>query len=136
MAAPLLPVFVLLVVNLIPPGVKASPVFWRLRDALPGAGAFTRHAPADPRVDIARLKRNVGAFASEPREQNARWYRLYKLVQDRVEVMSAQRDFLLSRDAAAMSLAPTLLGPIPTHFCRWDPGPRPSRSPCRRHRGH
>lgn len=116
MAALFLPIFVLLVVNLIPHGTKASLVFWKLRDALPGAEAFTRYGPGDPRVDMARLKKHVGAFPSEPKEQNTKWYRLYKLVQVRVEVISAQRDFLLYRDAAAMSLVLMPLGPIVMYF--------------------
>ena len=43
-------------------------------------------------------------------------YRLYKLVQARVEVISAQRDFLLYRDAAAMSLVLIPVGPIVMQF--------------------
>jgi hypothetical protein len=65
---------------------------------------------------MARLKKNLGALPSEPKEQNAKWYRLYKLVQVRVEVMSAQPDCLLYRDAAAMSLVLILLGPIVKHL--------------------
>lgn len=116
MAAVLLPVLILLITNILPSGAKASLVYWKLRDVLPGSNAFTQHGPSDPRVDMARLKKNTGALPSDPKEQNAKWYRLYKLVEDRVEVMSAQRDFLLYRDVAAMSLLLMVLGPPVMHF--------------------
>ena len=116
MASVLLPVLILLLTNILPSGAKASLVYWKLRDVLPGANAFTRHGPRDPRVDMVRLKKNVGTLPADPKEQNAKWYRLYKLVEARVEVMSAQRDFLLYRDIASMSLLLMVLGPVVMHF--------------------
>jgi hypothetical protein len=112
----LLPILVLLLVNILPSGTKATLIYWRVRHVLPGTQAFTRHGPSDPRVDMVRLKKNVGTLPSEPKEQNATWYRLYKMVETRAEVISAQQDFLLYRDAAATSLPLAALGPIAMHF--------------------
>ncbi len=65
---------------------------------------------------MVRLKKNVGTLPLEPKEQNATWYRLYKMVETRAEVISAQQDFLLYRDVAATSLPLAALGPIAMHF--------------------
>jgi hypothetical protein len=112
LSAPLLPIFVVLMVNLMPPNVKAMLVYWKPLGVLPGSSAFTRHGPSDERVDMAQLKKNVGVLPTEPREQNAKWYKLYKQVESRAEVANAQKDFLLYRDMAALSLPLIVLGPV------------------------
>jgi hypothetical protein len=109
--APVLPFVVLLLSNVIPVNLKAILVFWKLENPLPGSEAFTRHGPADPRVDMATLKKNVGAFPTDPTEQNAKWYRLYKMVENEGKIVEVQKQFLLFRDAAAMSLLLTVFTP-------------------------
>jgi hypothetical protein len=111
-----LPVVVLLLVNVLPHEVKSSLVFWKLRDALPGCRAFTRYAPRDQRIDMVALKKNVGAFPSEPADQNAKWYKLYKQVPTDPTVRDAHRHFLLYRDMAALSLPLIVLVPAALYF--------------------
>ena len=83
---------------------KAVLVFWRLRNPLPGARAFSVHAPADPRIDLAKLRKNVGEFPTTERDQNSKWYGLYKQVDSDPSVVDSHKNYLLFRDIAAMSL--------------------------------
>ena len=103
-SAVLLPPIVLWLCSLMGPDLKHSLVFWRWHDVLPGHRAFTVHAAKDPRFDVATLRKRIGKFPVTAREQNARWYKLYKEVQDAASVVDAHRSFLLFRDLAAMSL--------------------------------
>lgn len=104
-------IFVLLLTSLLPSGAKAVLVFWRLRDALPGHRAFSVHAGADPRVNVEALRKNVGMFPEQSKEQNALWYKLYKRVESDPAVAHANKYYLLFRDLAALSL---MLGIIAT----------------------
>jgi hypothetical protein len=106
-----LPVLVLLLAGLLSPNFKAMLVFWKVKNPLPGSEAFTKHGPADLRIDMAALKKNVGAPPTIPKEQNAMWYRLYKMVADEGAVVEAQKSFLMCRDMAAMSLPLIFLVP-------------------------
>lgn len=103
-SAVLLPPIVLWLCSSMDPDLKHRLVFWRWRNVLPGHRAFSVHAHQDPRFDVAILKKKIGKFPVEPREQNARWYKLYKEVQDESSVVDAHRSFLLFRDLAAMSV--------------------------------
>ena len=110
--AVVIPVFVLLLLNVLSSSVKAMLVYWRPLGWLPGCEAFTKYGPADPRVDMNALKKNVGAWTSDPKEQNSKWFKLYKLVENVTEVASTQKDFLMYRDMAALSLPLVALGPL------------------------
>jgi hypothetical protein len=94
------------------PNVKAMLVYWKPLGVLPGSSAFSRYDPSDPRVDMTVLKKHVGVFPTEPGEQNSKWYKLYKLVESRIEVVRAQKDFLLYRDMGALSFPLIVLGPV------------------------
>lgn len=102
--SPLLPVAVLLLTGLLSHEAKARLIYWRIAHPLPGSQAFTKHAPADARIDMKALAKNVGALPTEPGEQNAKWYKLYRLVSDDPAVAHAHRLYLMYRDMAAMSL--------------------------------
>ncbi len=94
----------LTVVNgLIGSNTKARLVFLRWSDPLPGCRVFTEHAPKDPRVDMEALTRRLGELPTESREQNATWYRLYRSVRSDPAVVQNHRDFLFTRDYAALS---------------------------------
>jgi hypothetical protein len=108
-----MPVAVLLLSGLVPHDVKAV----KLKNVLPGHEAFTRYGPADPRVDMAALRKNVGVLPSEPAEQNAFWYRLYRRVESEVPVTDAHKMYLLWRDAAALSLPLVVAVPL---MLRWN----------------
>jgi hypothetical protein len=98
------PILVLLLVNVLSNEWKCVLVYWRPYGWLPGREAFTKHALEDPRIDVAQFRKHVGEFPTDPREQNARWYALYKVVEDAPAVRDAQRNFLMYRDMAALSL--------------------------------
>lgn len=107
-----IPVVVLLLVNVLPHEAKSALVFWKVRNALPGCEAFSRYGPRDPRIDMAALKKNVGTFPTEPTEQNAKWYKLYKAVPEDRTVRDAHQHFLMYRDMAALSFPLILLVPL------------------------
>lgn len=88
----------------LPAEAKARIVFLRWRDPLPGSEAFTKHGPADPRVDVAALESAFGPLPVMPREQNALWYKLYKSVSSDASVTQVHRAFLFTRDYACLAL--------------------------------
>lgn len=100
-AGPLVAVFLN---DLLPSNTKASIVFWRIKDALPGHRAFSEHAEADPRIDIAALKKKVGEFPQNPRGQNSCWYKLFQKHQSDVIVSDSHKRFLLFRDSSSLTL--------------------------------
>lgn len=112
----LLPIPALILSSLISSDHKAILVFWHFQHPLPGARAFSVHAPADPRIDIAKLKKNVGEFPSTERDQNSKWYGLYRQVDSDPSVVGSHKNYLLFRDISVMSLllVPTL--PLVMHF--------------------
>jgi hypothetical protein len=112
LGAAVLPIVVLLLMNLLSSNLKAMLVYWKPYGWLPGCEAFTKYGPADHRVDMLQLKKNVGAWAEEPKEQNSKWYKLYKQVETMPEVAYAQKDFLMYRDMAVLSLPLMVLAPF------------------------
>jgi hypothetical protein len=107
-----LPVVVLLLINVLPSEAKSVLVFWKLRNALPGCRAFTDYAPRDTRIDLDTLKANVGVFPTDPAEQNAKWYKLYRIVLAETNVRDSHRSFLMYRDMAALSFPLILIVPL------------------------
>ena len=107
-----LPVIVLLVINVLPHNVKSALVYWKPIGVLPGAEAFTKHGPADPRIDMAALKKNAGKLPTDQAEQNSKWYKLYKQVPNEPEVQEAHKLFLMYRDMAVLSLPLVALVPL------------------------
>lgn len=112
LGAAVLPIVVLLLMNLLSSNLKAMLVYWKPYGWLPGCEAFTKYGPADHRVDMLQLKKNVGAWAEEPKEQNSKWYKLYKQVETMPEVAYAQKDFVMYRDMAVLSLPLMVLAPF------------------------
>lgn len=112
LGAAVLPIFVLLLMNVLSSNLKAMLVYWKPYGWVPGCEAFTKFGPADHRVDMVQLKKNAGAWAEDPKEQNTKWYRLYKQVETVLEVAHAQKDFLMYRDMAVLSLPLVVLAPL------------------------
>lgn len=112
----LLPIPVLILSSLISSDHKAVLVFWRLQYPLPGARAFSVHAPADHRIDLAKLRKNVGEFPATERDQNSKWYGLYKQVDSDPSVVDSHKNYLLFRDIAAMSLLLVPVLPLALYF--------------------
>jgi hypothetical protein len=109
LAGPVVAVISILVSSILPADFKAILVYWRIRDALPGCRAFSAHARRDPRINIDALTKNVGALPTDPREQNTKWYKLLKKVDDHNEVRDAHGRFLLFRDLTGLSLLMAIL---------------------------
>jgi len=82
---------------------KARLVFWRWRFPHPGSEAFTKHGPADMRVDMNALAQKHGPLPTDSREQNVLWYRLYKSVANDSAVTHVHRNYLFTRDYAVLS---------------------------------
>jgi hypothetical protein len=110
--AAVLPIFVLLLINVLSSNLKAMLVYWKPYGWLPGCDAFTKYGPADPRINMVQLKKNAGAWTEDPKEQNTKWYKLYKQVEPVLEVAHAQKDFLMYRDMAVLSLPLVVLAPL------------------------
>lgn len=116
LATSVMPVVVLLLIGVLPHDVKSMLVYWKARGVVPGCEAFTKYGPADVRIDMVTLKRNVGALPTEPAEQNSKWYKLYKMVGNEPEVAEAHKLFLMYRDMATMSLPLIALLPLVLYF--------------------
>jgi len=116
----LLPVPVLIFSSLVSANFKAVLVFWRFRHPLPGARAFSVHAVADPRIDLVALRKNIGEFPTTERDQNVKWYGLYRLVDLDPSVVDSHKNFLLFRDLAAMSLLLVAAVPAAMYFAGID----------------
>ena len=112
----LLPVPALILSSLISADHKAILVFWRFTYPLPGSRAFSVFAPADHRIDLMKLKKQVGDFPVGEREQNAKWYGLYKQVDSDPSVVDSHKNYLLLRDIAAMSLLLVPVLPVAMYF--------------------
>lgn len=112
----LLPIPALILSSLVSADRKATLVFWRFTHPLPGSRAFSVHAPADQRIDLTKLKMNVGAFPASERDQNTKWYGLYKQVESDPSVVDSHKNYLLFRDVAAMSLLLIPILPVAMHF--------------------
>lgn len=93
------------VLNTLPTAeLKATIVYWRWNDALPGHRAFSKYVNRDSRIDQERLlKAYKGTFPIAAADQNAAWYKLYKFVCNDVMVLDANRVFLMLRDYASLS---------------------------------
>jgi hypothetical protein len=98
-----LPLLTLVLNGILGDLTKARLVFLRWRNPLPGCRAFSVIMVTDPRIDVARLRARLGTIPSEPKEQNAAWFRLYKVHSSRQTVLEAHRAYLLTRDMAALS---------------------------------
>ncbi|MCX4163580.1 MULTISPECIES: hypothetical protein [Paraburkholderia] len=99
-----LPVPIIFLSYLLSHSQKAVLVFWRIHNPMPGSRAFSMHALTDARIDVDSLRKNVGAFPSDERDQNSMWYRLYKQVENDSSVLESHQKYLMFRDVAAMSL--------------------------------
>jgi hypothetical protein len=87
---------------------KSRLVFWKWQNPLPGHEAYTVHAKNDPRfsqADVVEKLRLDRETMNDPKKQNAHWYRnVFTPTQDAPSVEQANRNWLFTRDYAAMSL--------------------------------
>ena len=112
MTATLAPVVVLLLVNFLPHDLKSMLVYWKPLGVLPSCEAFTRYGPRDRRIDLNALQKHVGSLPIVPAEQDAKWYKLYKMLPNEPEVIEAHKLFLMYRDMAVISLVLLIIVPL------------------------
>ena len=91
---------------------KARLVFWRWKDPLPGCRLFSELIKNDPRINVPELKKKHGAFPRSPKDQNALWFKIYKMHSESLTVYEAHRNYLLTRDLASLSVIFTLTFPL------------------------
>ena len=101
--AGLLLVFITVANGLLSPMAKARLVFWRWQYPLPGSRAFSVHAKRDARINLPALRAKLGNFPKAEPDQNSAWYRLYRSVEHDAAVAQVHKDFLFTRDYAALS---------------------------------
>jgi hypothetical protein len=92
--------------SLLGPDAKATLIFWRARHPLPGSRAFDKaNFDRDTRIDRDRLREVVGGkFPRSAADQNAVWYRLYRLVSTDTTIHEMHIDYLTFRDLAWFSV--------------------------------
>jgi hypothetical protein len=106
------PLLAVVLGGIISSGNKARLIFWRYRRALPGHYAFSRLAPADPRINMERLRRLVSPWPASPEAENSCWYGIYKRYADHPAIAHTHAAFLLTRDIAVCSLLFLPLGTV------------------------
>ncbi len=111
LTGPIAVVVAMLASSVLPANFRAAIVYWRIRDVLPGYRAFSKYAVSDPRIDVASLRNNIGAFPTTPKEQNSRWYKLLSKVDTAPQIVDAHSRFLLFRDITGLSLLLMVLAP-------------------------
>jgi hypothetical protein len=84
-------------------------IFWKVKNPLPGSRAFTELALKDPRIDIKELENRYGKLPTEPRDQNALWYKIFKEKQDEKIIHASHGHWLLFREIVVISVMIALL---------------------------
>ena len=86
----------------VPKSWKETMVFWRIHNCLPSSRAFTQIASRDPRIDRPHLTHKYGHLPSEPAQQTALWYSLYRKNAEEVAVEDAHCAYLRYREMTAL----------------------------------
>ncbi len=105
------PILTLILTGLVSSDNKAKLVFWKCRYALPGHRAFSTVIRHDVRINKKQLAQKMGSFPKGPKEQNSRWYSIYKRYSVAPMVLHAHKQFLLSRDLCSISFLFSFIGP-------------------------
>lgn len=100
---------ILILCFVIPVDIKNVIIFWRFKNSLPGCRVFTELICKDHRIDIKELETRYGKLPTDPREQNALWYRIYKDKQNEKIILSSHGKWLLFRECAIIALIFMLL---------------------------
>lgn len=99
----IIPLLALLLNHLLPSEFKATIIYWKLKDALPGCQAFSKHVYKDLRIDAKILKKRFGKFPSTGKMQNVLWFKFFKRHESKIEIQAAHQWFLLFRDITNIS---------------------------------
>lgn len=98
-----------LVNSLLSNEAKEFLVFFKVKHALPGHQAFSKHALNDSRVDISEVEKIVGSLPEDAAAQNKTWYTLYKRCRDIPSVKDANKSYLLYRDCTSLVVLLTVI---------------------------
>jgi hypothetical protein len=71
---------------------------------LPGSEAFTKYVYEDHRTDVVELNQRYGPLPDDPDRQNRLWYKIYKQFEEEPSVLQAHKEYLFTRDYAALAL--------------------------------
>ena len=93
----------LVLLGLIPSRLRDRLIHWRLRHPLPGARAFTKFGPADPRVDMSKLQSIYSPLPTDAGEQAALFYKLYGANAEHIGVLDAHKSYLATRDIGSIN---------------------------------
>jgi hypothetical protein len=110
------PLVIFILNGIISSNQKASLIFFRLKDILPGCRAFSEHAPSDYRIDITKLSEKYGELPSSGKEQNVLWYKIYKTHSNNPAILKSHKDFLLARDLTSLSFLFLIVLGLPSLF--------------------
>jgi len=100
---------ILILCFILPSDIKNVIIFWRLKNPLPGCRVFTEMICKDPRININELENKYGKLPTDPREQNALWYKIYKEKQNEKILLSSHGKWLLFREITSVALIFALL---------------------------
>ena len=109
----LMPIVLYIINGLISSNQKATLVFWKFKNPLPGSRAFSVHANKDFRVNKEGLQSIYGLLPSEAAEQNKLWYKIYRKNITDISVENSHREFLLGRDLVSITFLYIILAGLP-----------------------
>jgi hypothetical protein len=112
----------LLLLGLVPAGLRDRLIHWRLRHPLPGSRAFTKLGPADPRIHMAALERTYGPLPAAPGAQNRLFYKIYRVHAEEAGVLDAHKSYLAARDIGIINLILFILLPGFAWWATGNPG--------------
>ena len=112
----------LVLLGLVPARLRDPLIHWRWRHPLPGARAFSKFGPADPRVDMAKLERTYGPLPTDPGKQGGLFYKIYSAVAGTVGVLDAHKSYLAARDTGIINLLLFFLLPGFAYWATHDVG--------------
>jgi hypothetical protein len=110
----------LILLGLMPARLRDRLIHWRWRHPLPGARAFSKFGPADPRVDMARLERTYGPLPTEPGDQGRMFYTIYSAHAGSVGVLDSHKSYLAARDIGIINLLLFFLLPGFAYWATYD----------------
>lgn len=94
----------IVLVYILPVGIKHRIIFLRWRNPLPGCRVFTVLCRHDDRIVIDDLIKEYGQLPTAPDKQNSLWYKIYKSKQEDVVVRSSHGRWLLFRDLFSIGI--------------------------------
>ena len=93
---------VIVLVNLVPVGLKERLVFWRLWHPLPSNRVFSKLMDSDPRIDVENVRSKINPLPTDPSEQNRIWYGIYKKQRYEPIIFQLNQRFLILRDITGL----------------------------------